>query len=240
MKNDHIARATAFCALALCLSVGVTACNADESGIDVPKVEGLWEYTRLSTSDGNQRPLAGVFLFKDGIFVQQAIFDGEPFQEQAAMAHAGPYKSAGESVHLLAEQTISISPQEKPALSFRRNTEHDVSVKRAGHDLTLVFGSGTVQEFRFVGPGDGEVYALHDGVLAFADTWFVLVHGNESGAVTGYGTFENTGDALKLGVIRWAEADGSGTSYHRDIAMDATFDGKALTLDDGRAFPVIR
>jgi hypothetical protein len=143
-------------------------------------------------------------------------------------------------VHLLAEQTISISPQEKPPLSFRRNTEHDVSVKRVGQDLTLVFGSGTVQEFRYVGPGDGEVYELQDGVLAFADTWFVLLHGNESGTVTGYGTFEKTGDALKLRLTRWAEADGAGTSYHRDTAMDATFDGKALTLDDGRVFPVVR
>jgi hypothetical protein len=240
MKKRHIARATTFCTLALCLGAGVTSCTADESAADTPQVEGLWEYTGLSTSDGSERPLTGVFLFKNGIFVQQAIFDGEPFEEQAAMAHAGPYAPAGESVHLLAEQTISISSQQEHPLSFRRNTEHDVSVERSGNDLTLVFGSGTVQEFRLIGPGDGEVYALRDGALAFVDRWFVLVYGNESGAVTGYGTFEKGGDALKLGVIRWAEADGSGTSYHRDIAMDATFDGKEFTLEDGRAFPVIR
>ncbi len=205
-------------------------------------VEGLWKYTRLETSGGKEMPLTGIFLFKDGIFVQQAIFDGEPFEEQGAMAHAGPYTSAAGSVHLVAEQTISTDPGADSPLSFRGSTEHDVSVTRDGDELTLVFsaGTGTIQEFEKVGPGEGVVHDLQDGALAFVDGYFVLVQGNEQAVATGYGTYEQRGGNLDLDIVRWADANPSGAKNMRDVTMNATFDGDALTLADGRTFRVER
>ena len=214
-----------------------------ESWSIAEQIDGLWMYTGLTTSDGNDLPLTGVFLFKDGVFLQQAVFDGAPFDTAGAMAHAGPVTPEPEtgSVHLVAEQTIGISPGESPALSFRASTEHDVTVSREGDALTLVFsmGTGTVQEFRYAGPGEGQVYALENGALAFVDGHFILVAGDESGATTGYGTFEEGDGALSLNVIRWAETDGVETRNLKDTVMSASFDDGVLELGDGRRFPTL-
>ncbi len=201
-------------------------------------VQGLWKYTGLTTSDGDELPLTGIFLFKDSVFVQQAVFDGDPFDRQGAMAHAGPYSPKSESVHLVAEQTISISPESSPPLSFRKNTQHEVSVTRSGDSLTLVFGSGTVQEFERIGSGLGELYVLQNGALAFVDGYFILVQGDEIAVTTGYGTFRKEGDKLQLNVIRWAEASDSRAMNQRDVIIEATFDGQSFTLADGRSFRV--
>lgn len=203
-------------------------------------VEGLWKYTGLETSGGEAMPLTGIFLFKDGTFLQQATFDGEPFEEQGAMAHAGPYTPESGSVHLVAEQTISTAPGAESPLSYRASTEHDVSVTRDGDELTLVFGSGTIQEFEKVGPGEGEVHALEDGAMALVDGYFILVHGNDQEIASGYGTYEQQGDGLDIKVIRWADATPSGAENMKDVSMKATFDGDVLTLGDGRTFRVER
>ena len=47
----------------------------------LPESEGLWEYTDLITSGGESLPLTGVFLIKDGMFLQQSIFNGESFAD---------------------------------------------------------------------------------------------------------------------------------------------------------------
>ena len=205
------------------------------------QVDGLWMYTGLTTSDGTDLPLTGIFLFKDGVFLQQAVFDSDPFATAGSMAHAGPVtpEPATRSVHLVAEQTIGIAPGESPALSFRASTEHDVTVSRDGDDLTLVFsmGTGTVQEFSYLGPGEGQVHALENGALAFVDGHFILVAGDESGATTGYGTFERQDEALSLNVIRWSETDGVDSRNLKDTVVGARFDGDALVLEDGRSFP---
>jgi hypothetical protein len=203
-------------------------------------VDGLWKYTRLETSSGNEMPLTGVFLFKDGIFIQQAVFDGDPYEAQGAMAHAGPYDAVDGAVHLVAEQTISTAPGTDSPLSYRDSTEHDVTVDRQGDGLTLVFsaGTGTIQEFERLGPGEGELYSLDDGALAFVDGYFVLVHGDAQGVVTGYGKYRKDGEDLELDVLRWAEAGPSGATNRRDVTLQATFDGQRLALADGRVFPV--
>ncbi|HLF30921.1 MAG TPA: hypothetical protein VI566_07825 [Xanthomonadales bacterium] len=239
MKH-HSTRSAFLSAMAFFVCGCVTAGQSAGTDALEQQVNGLWLYTGLTSSDGVEMPLTGVFLFKDGVFVQQAVFDGQPFEEQGAMAHAGPYQPAAEWVHLVAEQTISTDPGQQPPLSFRSNTEHDVTVGRSGNDLTLIFskGTGTVQRFERAGPGDGELYALQNGALAFVDGYFILVQGDESGAVTGYGTFEKAGDSLTLNVIRWAEADNSSAANFRDTVMQASFDGKSFTLEDGRSFPV--
>ncbi len=217
---------------------GLTACDGSEPASTGEQVEGLWRYTGLTTSGGQDMPLAGVFLFNEGTFLQQAVFDGEPYEEQGAMAHAGPYTAAAGSVQLVAEQTISVSPQDDPPLSFRANTEHDVSVSRSGDELTLVFGTGTVQEFELLGPGDGEVYELEEGAFSLTDGYFILVHGSESSSVSGFGTFERSGDDLTLQIERWTEGDRAGAQNLRDTVMQATFDGSSLTLASGREFRV--
>ncbi len=220
-----------------------TAAVAEPSPSIAEQIDGLWLYTGLTTSDGTDLPLTGVFLFKDGRFVQQAVFDSGPFEAAGSMAHAGPATPEPEtgSVHLVAEQTISIAPGEEPVLSFRRDTEHDVTVSRSGDALTLVFGmgTGTVQEFRYVGPGAGELYRLRGGTLALVDGYFILVDGDEDGVTSGYGTFERQAEALTLNVIRWAETDGSTATNLKSAVLEATFDGTTLELADGRSFQAL-
>lgn len=205
----------------------------------VEAVEGLWAYTNLTTSSGVEMPLTGVILFKDGHFAQQSIFNGEPFEEQGVMAHAGTYAAGPRGVHLVAEQTISISPEKDSPLTFRRDTQHDISVDRSADDMTLVFASGTVQEFERMGPASGKLYRLEQGLLAFVDGHFVLVSGDESATVSGYGSFERDGTRYRLHPTRWAEAKGATAANRRNVTIEASFDGRALTLEDGRRFRVV-
>jgi uncharacterized protein (DUF885 family) len=221
----------------------LAALSATSAGAAAPDdvlklVDGFWAYTDLETSDGKQMPLTGVFLFKDGVFLQQAIFDGEPFGQRESMAHAGPYATGPRGVHLTATQTISISPAQVPALSYRFATQHDISVERSGDALTIVFAGGTVQKFRRIGPGDGEIHELENGMLAFIDGYFLLVEGNEQHAVSGYGKFRRKGSNYDLDVIRWAESAGGKSLNRRDVAMTFSFDGKVLTLEGGRSIRV--
>lgn len=221
--------------------ITVAACGDDTAAAIEKQVDGLWMYTGLTRGDGQGMPLTGIFLFKDGTFMQQAVFDGTPFEEQGAMAHAGPYEAKADHVYLLAEQTISTAPGEDSPLSFQAGTEHQVTVDREGDNLTLVFsmGTGTVQEFRRVGPGEGELHHLADGALAFVDGHFLLVEGNEQSVVTGYGTYDRDGSDYRLNVIRWTEANSSGATNLKQTTLEATFDGDVLALADGRNFEVV-
>ncbi|MEM6576003.1 MAG: hypothetical protein AAF736_17135 [Pseudomonadota bacterium] len=206
------------------------------------KTSGLWRYTGLTTRDGTDLPLTGIFLFKDGLFLQQAVFNSEPFDQAGSMAHAGPYRAEPEtgSMHLVAEQTISLDPTTASPISFTPDTDHDVTVTRADERLTLIFGMGTstVQEFSRVGPGEGQLYRLENGALALVDNHFILVDGSENQVTSGYGTYEQEGESLSLQVIRWSEAETDSATNLMDVALEATFDGQSLVLADGRAFRV--
>jgi hypothetical protein len=236
--------AIGFFLLAMLLGSANVAASDDEAKKALEdQVNGLWMYTGLTTRDGAEMPLTGVFLFKDGVFLQQAVFNEEPFDTAGSMSHTGPTRAepATGSVHLVAAQQISTSPGKTPALSFTTNTDHDVTVTREGKMLTLIFGMGTstVQTFEWAGPADGELYMLENGALALVDGHFVLVEGNENTATTGYGTYTQDGESLALQVIRWSEADASGAKNLKDVSLQASFDGKALTLKDGRSFKVV-
>lgn len=227
--------------LATALLGATQALAASASDAAMKAAEGLWAYTSLQAGGkGEVMPLSGVILFKDGVFVQQSIFEGEPFEKQGAMAHAGPYEAGPKGIRMTAQQTISIAPDKQPALRFRRDTEHNISAERSGDRLTIVFDSGTVQKFERIGPASGQIHALQNGVLALVDGYFVLVEGTEQAVVTGYGKYKNTGAAYELDVIRWAEADAAKAVNRRNVKMKATFDGKVLTLADGRTFRVAR
>lgn len=226
-----------FATMFLC---GAHALASTAGNAALEAAEGLWAYESLQAGGkGEALPLSGVLLFKDGIFAQQSVFDGEPFEEQTAMAHAGPYGAGPGGIHMTARQTIAIAPGKTPALRFRRDTEHDISVDRAGDDMTIVFGSGTVQKLKRLGPADGEIHSLENGVLALVDGYFVLVAGTEQAVVTGYGKYERNGANHEWKVIRWSEATDGKAINRRHVSMKVTFDGKLLSLEDGRTFRVV-
>ena len=230
----------AFVALAALAAINATAAPTGKADA-VKAAEGLWQYTALigGGKDGKNMPLNGVILFKDGWFAQQSIFEGEPLEQQGAMAHAGPFGAGPNGVHMTAEQTISIAPGKDKPLSFRHDTQHDISVDRSGDEMTIVFSTGTVQKFKRIGPASGHIHRLDKGVLALVDGHFVLVDGDEGGVVTGYGTYKQSGTAYDLSVTRWSESTPTKAVNKRDFVQKATFDGKQLTLADGRSFKVI-
>ena len=241
MKKHLTSRPVVFYLL-LVLCCGNPA--ADEAGQPVSleqQVRGLWFYTGLITSSGEDLPLDGIFLFGDGLFLQYAQYKGEPAQAQGAMAHAGPYSVSDDYIHLAAEQTISTAPSNTPPLTYRGLTEHDVDVKRENDKLTLTFRrSGTVQKFELAGPGEGNVYKLENGALALVDGYLILVNGDENGVDTGYGRYEAEDDAISLNMVYWTSATQSSASNTNHTAVNAVFDGQALTLADGRRFQVLR
>ena len=224
--------------VALGAMIATTAPAAEQT--PVKAAEGLWTYTLLQLrGNGATLPLTGVILFKDGMFMQQSVFDGEPFDAQGAMAHSGPFGPGPRGIHMVGEQTISTAPTKDMKLNFRRDSQHDISVDRTGDAMTIVFGSGTVQKFRRIGPAKGDIYKLENGSLAFVDGHFVLVSGDAQSVVTGFGTFRRKGTAYDLDVTRWSEATPTTTLNRKDGTIKASFDGKALTLADGRSFRVV-
>jgi len=245
LKNTQPLQLIRFCSIFLMATMFSTFASAGEDPAVKAleqEVKGLWRYTGLATGDGTEMPLTGIFVFKEGVFLQQAIFDTDDFATAGSMAHAGPFRAepATGSVHLTAVQTISTDPASDTPLSFQDSTEHDVTVTLEDTALTLIFGMGTstVQSFERVGPGEGEVYALERGSLAMVDGHFVLVEGDATSATSGYGTYVQDGENLTLQVTRWTDADATSATNFRDISLEATFDGKALSLADGRSFKV--
>ena len=220
-------------AVSIAIEAGATPQAPDSSS---EAAEGLWAYTGLTPPGHEEFSLTGMFVFKDGKFIQQSINDGEPFETQGAMAHAGTYRHGPDGIQMVAEQTISVAPKDTPPFSERGRTEHQLAVERTGDKMTLTFGSGTVQTFKRLGAGVGEIHELVGGMLAFVDGRFLLVAARDGGVVTGCGDFERQGESYSLEVLRWAEAKGSKVSYRRDDTMKATFDGKRLTLSDGASF----
>ena len=227
--------------LLVILYCGNLSANEAEQPVSLEQqVTGLWFYTGLVTSTGEDLPLNGIFLFKNGLFVQYAQYKDEPSQAQGSMAHAGPYSAGDDFIHLAAEQTISTAPSESLPLNYRGLTEHEVDVRRVNDELTLTFRrSGTVQIFELAGPGEGEVYRLKNGALAFVDGYFILVSGDENSVETGYGRYESKDDAFRLYITYWTSADKSSAANTNHTGMNATFDGRDLTLEDGRRFQVV-
>lgn len=225
--------------LAAALLGATQALAASTSDAALKAAEGLWAYTSLQAGSGEMMPLSGVILFKDGVFAQQSIFEGEPFEKQGVMAHAGPYEAGPRGIRMTAQQTVSVAPDKQPALRFRRDTQHNISPERSGDELTIVFETGTVQKFKRIGPASGQIHALENGLLALVDGHFVLVEGNEQAVVSGYGRYKHTGDAYEFDVMRWSEASATQAINRRDVKIKATFDGKQLKLGDGRTFRVV-
>lgn len=240
MKTHPSTTAFVFSLLFLLYGCEPAVNEAEQPGSLEQQVEGLWFYTGLITPDGEDLPLEGIFVFRDGIFVQYAQYTGESSREQGSMAHAGPYSEGDGFIRLAAEQTLSTAPSESPPLTSRGLTEHEVDVKRVDDELTLAFmRSGTEQKFVRAGPGDGKVYRLEKGALALVDGYLVLVSGDENGVETGYGRYESENGALRVDLEYWTSADKTSASNTNHTGMNATFDGESLTLEDGRRFHVL-
>ncbi|MHA7815000.1 MAG: hypothetical protein ACX93N_00865 [Pseudohaliea sp.] len=233
----------ALCLVLLAVALQPSARAADNGSDNVMQaVEGLWAYTGLVTGDGQSLPLTGIFLFKDGTFLQQSIFNGEPFEAQGAMAHAGPYWPGGAGLRMTSDPTLSLDPGSETPLTSLGVLEHDIAVRRDDEELVIQFGGGTstVQRFRRIGDAHGgTLFPLENGAFALVDGHFILVSGNAERAVTGYGTYEREGDRLTLAVTRWAESDGETVTNRKDVSLAATFDGATLALPDGRRLAVV-
>ncbi len=199
------------------------------------QVQGAWAYETLTPKGQQPYPLTGLFVFNDGLFVQHAINDGEPFQEQGGQAHYGTYESTPEGIRLRAEVGAGVSPTRPRVLSLRRDAEHHITPEVEGDRLTLTFGSGTVQKFRRAGKGGGRIFRLDRGMLALVDDHFVLVADlGESEVLAGSGRFEKQlGNRLRLAGWRWSSVRGDRAENTRDRVVDASFDGKRLVLSDG-------
>lgn len=224
--------------------LGVAAVSAQEprDRNSLEAAEGLWEYTDLITRDGESLPLTGIFLIREGMFLQQSIFNGEPFAQQGSMAHAGPYWAGGAGLRLRSDQTLSLDPASDTPITSAGAMEHDLEVTREGEALTLQFGGGTstIQTFTLISEAEKtRIYNFSNGSLALADDYFILVIGDEDEAVTGYGTYSSDGGLLTMSAIRWAESDGREVKNLSDHRLSATLSDAALTLTDGRSFPII-
>ena len=237
-------------ALTLVLSATLSACatypteedatNAEMSIDQLKAVRGYWAYDGLVTSQGQSLPIDGVFLFEGGVFLQQAVM-GDPADSAAeAMAHAGPYTATEKGVDLKAQQTISISGSMERPLSFRANTDHQLTVTGSDDNLKLVFGSGTVQTFTRIASGPAEIYTFDNGRLAFIDNRFILVLGDSTEAVSGYGTFTRSGDKLALNAERWASATDTNADIAANKQIVAHFDGNTLPIAPNRSFRIIK
>lgn len=240
IPSIRVHRAAPACSCLLLMMLWLLAATPS-SADPVDDAEGLWEYTGLVTRDGQSLPLTGVFLISEGVFVQQSIFNEEPFATAGSMAHVGPYWAGGAGMRLTSNQTLSLDPKSDAPVRSAGVLQHDLKVERDGDNLTLTFGAGTstVQTFRRLGAAsDTRLVKLKDGALALADEYFILVVGNESRVVSGYGTYEQNGPRLALDVIRWAESDGATVVNERDVELSAELVADALVLGDGRRIPL--
>jgi hypothetical protein len=194
-----------------------------------PSVGGLWSYETLMAARGPISLLSGYFLFKDGYFLQEALSDGEPFDQQLVQGHAGTY-TEGATMKLVAEVQLAVTPTRKPAVSSSPGRAHQITPTLKGDHLTLTFGSGTVQTFRRVGPGEGDVFLLEHGALALVDARFLIVFEGGGRQIVGAGRAERRGSQLDLVADRWMTARDGEARYHRHVKIDAVLERGELRI----------
>jgi hypothetical protein len=192
-------------------------------------IEGLWSYETLTPAMGPTSRLNGFFLFKDGSFLQEALNEGEPLDQQLVQAHAGTY-TIGETVRLVADVQLSVRPTRTPSVASTSGRTHQITPVRSGDRLTLTFGSGTVQTFRRAGPGTGEIVVLDRGALALVDGRFLLVAEDAGRQLVGAGRAERQGSTVTLAAERWMTARGGRATSQRNIRIEGVIDSDGLRL----------
>ncbi len=198
---------------------------------------GLWRYVSLGRPTGDETKLDGLFVFKDGRFVQQSLNLGEPFTSQLAQAHAGTFTIESGKIRLLAEVGLIVNPAAAAPLASSPNRPHELAVARQSDRLVLTFGSGTVQKFQRVGPASGRIVPLSKGALALVDGHFILVFEEGARALAGSGKYTQRGTMLRLTPERWLSANASQVRYAKS-KVDATLDARTLTIPGEGAIPV--
>jgi hypothetical protein len=192
-------------------------------------VGGLWSYETLTGAQGPTSRLSGYFLIKDGYFLQEALIDGEPFDQQLVQGHAGTY-TAGPVLQLVTEVQLSVRPSETPVVSSSPGRAHEIMPVLRGNHLTLTFGTGTVQTLRRAGPGQGQIVLLDRGALALVDERFVLVFEESGRQIVGGGLAERRGSRLALTADRWMSARDGSARYQRRVRIDAVLERDELRL----------
>jgi hypothetical protein len=201
-------------------------------------VAGLWSYETLTPAKGSPSRLNGYFLFKDGYFLQEALNEGEPFDQQLVQAHAGTFTTAGSTVTLQTEVQLGVRPTRTPAVSSTPGRTHQITPTLSGDALTLTFGSGTVQTFRRAGRGNGDLIRLERGAIALVDGRFIVVAEDAGRQVVGAGRAERRGDTLTLVADRWMTARDGRAKYERQVWIDGTLTGRELRLGAEAPFRV--
>ena len=200
-------------------------------------VGGLWAYETLARGGAQPTPIAGLFVFFEDRFVQQSVNVGEPYERQLAQAHAGTYRLDGRRLRMFAEVGVVIDPAASRPVEWRDDSAHEVTVAEASDQLTLIFATGTVQRFRRIGPGRGELIPLDRGALALVDGRFILAAEGAGSATSGSGTYERQAESLELRADRWISVRGGRATYTRDRTIAATLTSSPFVVD-GAAWPV--
>ena len=187
------------------------------------------------------KPLVGLFLFKEGRFVHQAMHGSEPMEEQLADAHIGRYRFKPEDIVQFDVDTgIVVTPAGESLLSARSNTSHDVGYRRSGDHLFISFANGATEKLVKVPNNKVDLIDLDLGTLALTDRHFILVTEPGGGWLAGSGRYEREEHDIRLEAMRWFEVRGGKAYYAADQTFEATFDGNMLKLRDGPGFQVSR
>ncbi len=223
--------------LAALLASASTVAHESEESVE-EMVQGLWAYTTIQSGGQDQTPIVGFFLFQDGYFVQQAIGGAGPLEEQVGQAHAGSYQVDGDALKLFADLGLVVFPNAEKPLAENREGQHDLVVERAGDELTVTFGTSTIQKFKRVDDGSAQIVNLDRGYLALTDGHFIFVATPEGEAIAGSGTFVRDGDSVRLTAGRWFSVRGDDVTYKQDHSVEASFDGQTFAIKSGPSFKV--
>lgn len=223
--------------LAALLVSASTSAQEPEGSVE-EMVQGLWSYTTIQSQGQEQTPIVGLFLFHDGHFVQQAIGGAGPLKDQVGQAHAGAYRVDGDALKLLAGLGLVVFPNAEEPLAENREGQHDLVVERAGDELTITFGTSTIQKFKRVNDGGAQIFNLDRGYLALTDNHFILVATPEGEVIAGSGSFVRDGDSVRLIADRWFSVKGDDVSYQQDHLVEASFDGQTFAIKNGPSFKV--
>ena len=192
----------------------------------------------LGRPTGDETRLDGLFVFKDGRFVQQSLNLGEPFTSQVAQAHAGTFTIENGKIDLFAEVGLIVNADGGVA----RRLEPQSSA-RAGGGATVQSARAHVRQRHGAevhsasDPPQGAIVPLSKGALALVDGHFMLVFEEGGRALAGSGKYTQQGTTLQLTPERWLSANGSQVRYAR-ARVDATLDARTLTIPGEGAIQV--
>ena len=225
--------------LALVLALFVCFTSAHPAYAD--EIAGLWIYESFDRPVHGVKPLVGLFLFKEGRFVHQAMHGSEPMEDQLADAHIGRYRFKSEDIVQFDVDTgIVVTPAGESLLSARSNTSHDVGYEVSGENLFISFANGATEKLVKVPDDKADLIDLDRGTLALTGRHFILVTEPEGGWLAGSGRYQREEHDIQLDAMRWFEVRGGKARYAADKTFEATFDGKMLRLHGGPGFQVSR